>query len=316
MNRTLALCVTIAVGGGCKGKQPETSTPGSAQASGAVTEAGSADSAGSAGSAAVPVPAGSAATMPPAERAKLVLDAQVAALKAGADDKLAATFDSSAVILARVGYALTEADLAKQVASINPHDTIKDIRVTKTAAGGNADAVWFVAEIAITKDVAEPESKPETRTETVRASELVTASSQWKVVAAAFSQPRELRKSRPIAAMPGASTPGALSGLLADPAKAAASLSTDPAVAAIGVGENDFATGSDAAKKILETVKAKPITADSVREVRDAKWGFVQATLESPPDKGSNPYRFTGQLIAVPNPDGTWQVVAVHYLGL
>ena len=29
-----------------------------------------------------------------------------------------------------------------------------------------------------------------------------------------------------------------------------------------------------------------------------------------------DPYRFAGQLFALPKPDGSWQVVAVQYIGL
>src|SRR5258708_1048476 len=79
---------------------------------------------------------------------------------------------------------------------------------------------------------------------------------------------------------------GTLGKRVGGPDELASWLASDPHVAAIGNGETDFAVGGDAVKKLLGAWTGRKITINAAREVRDAKFGFVEAMLDITEPKG------------------------------
>jgi hypothetical protein len=61
---------------------------------------------------------------------------------------------------------------------------------------GTAGMAWLAAELEITVVSAEPGEKPSSATHTVRAVELLDAASDWKVIAASFTEVRCLERLR------------------------------------------------------------------------------------------------------------------------
>jgi hypothetical protein len=291
------------------GKATATNTTGPAAAPSAPTPA-----AGS--GAVVQAPSASAgAKVAASVRAQKVLDAQLAAIKAGSDADLAKTFSKDAVVLARTGHEVDEGELARTVGQSGPHERVLDVKVQKLVAGGNDDAVWLMAEIVVKKQNDEPQEKSSTPTETLRATELLSAAHDWKVVAAAFSESRAPGRLGATFPMVDTTAAGPLAPLLAAPDQLAAALGTDPNIVVVPP-DGAAAIGPDAARALLGTLSAhKPALDGAAREVRTDKWGFAQANVAWA-EPGGNPYRLTAQLIALPKPDGSWSVVAVQLLAL
>ena len=300
-SRSLALFLVLAA---CKsGASKNEPTTGSA--------VGSAGSAGSA----VAVVAPDAAAKPATDvtpRAKQLADAQITALHGLDQAALSGTFSKDAVILASgAGHETSDDMLAQTFAQLSPHDTLKDVSASGLVAGGNDDAVWWFENVTIEKHNAEPGEKPSDVTTSMRVTELATAASGWKVVAAAAGASGSARQPGGVFPIPDATSPGPLAALLADPAQLAAALAPD----AVAVGYDDkVGAGADKARAVV-TAWPKGMTVTDAREVRDAKSGFVQANVSWPAPSGK-PYRATAQVLALPKADGSWSVVAVQLLAL
>jgi len=104
-------------------------------------------------------PASSAATT----HAKQAIDTIVAGIKSGDSTKTAALFEHGAVALAGAGHEVDEPDLIKTLGRLGPHDVVTDVKVSKLVVGGNEDAAWVFACLAITKRNQEPGEKPKMR---------------------------------------------------------------------------------------------------------------------------------------------------------
>jgi hypothetical protein len=182
-------------------------------------------------------------------------------------------------------------------------------------AVGTAGMAWLAAELEISVVSAEPGEKPSSATHTVRAVELLDAASDWKVVAASFTEVRSLDRLREsLGPIPSPTPAEPLMKLLAAPDELAASLSADPVVV-FGTDKAERAIGQAAAKALLSKWRKIPLAieeGDKVREVRTAGWGFAIADVNIPKPGGA-PYRMSGFLVAVPAPNGSWSVVAVNY---
>jgi hypothetical protein len=252
----------------------------------------------------------------PEERAKSLLEKQLKALPSD-NAALLATFAKDAVVMLPRGAAKIEPDLelGGQIAGMNPHAEMKGAKLSPIVAGGTAGMAWLAAELEITVALAEPGEKPSTATHTVRAVELIDAASDWKVVAASFTEVRSLERLRESLGPITLPTPaGPLVKLLAAPDDLAAALSTDPVVV-FGTDKAERAIGQAAAKALLAKWRKLPLAieeADKVRDVRTTSWGFAMADVNIPKSGGS-PYRMSAFLVAVPGPSGSWSVVAVNY---
>jgi hypothetical protein len=247
--------------------------------------------------------------------AKQAIDTIVAGIKSGNSTATAALFDHGAVALAGAGHEVDEPDLIKTLGRIGPHDIVTDVKVEKLVVGGNDDAAWSFADLKITKRNQEPGEKPTTATTSVHTTELLTAATGWKIVGAAFSESRAAGRLGGVFPMLETTSAGPLTALIASPAKIEAALSADPNVVVVA-NESEVAVGASDAKKLLSTWEKRSLSVNgSAREVRNAKWGIVQANVDWN-EPGGKPYRFSAQLIALPQPDGSWSVVAVQFLAL
>jgi len=236
--------------------------------------------------------------------ARKIVDAQLAAIQSNKDPDLVTTFTKDAVILAGAPHKASDGDLISLVASLTPHDQLKEIKAGRIIAGGNDAAVWLYAELSISKHNNEPGEKESDATATVRATELATAASGWKVVSAAFAEPDEPVHSGGAFPMIGTTAAGPVAQLLTAP-----SLADDAAV----ITGKDVAIGAEAAKTLAAWTAHKPTVDGNVREVHDAKWGFVQANL-SWKDGDAPPFRASAHVIALAKPDGSWMIVALHLM--
>ncbi|HUC00403.1 MAG TPA: hypothetical protein VMS11_11305 [Solirubrobacterales bacterium] len=252
----------------------------------------------------------------PEERAKSLLEKQMKALPAD-NAALLATFAKDAVVMLPRVAAKIEPDLelGGQIAGMNPHAEMKGAQLSQLVAGGASSMAWLAADLEITVVSAEPGEKPSSATHTVRAVELLDAASDWKVVAASFTEVRSLEQLREsLGPIPSPTPPGPLVKLLAVPDELAASLSADPVVV-FGTDKAERAVGRAAAKALLAKWRKLPLAieeADKVREVCAASWGFAMADVNIPKPGGA-PFRMSAFLVAVPGPSGSWSVVAVNY---
>jgi hypothetical protein len=254
---------------------------------------------------------------PPEERARGIIDKQLKALP-GNNAAFVATFTKDAgLFVPSFPVKLDEPnmDIGGQIASMNPHATMKSAKLGRLIAGGNASMVWFAAEITIVVVSAEPEEKPVTETHAVRAVELLDAASDWKVVAASFTEIRPLEQLGPTRGpIPGATPPGPLTKLLASPDSLAASLGNDPIVV-FGTEAAERAVGASQAKSLLGKWHRLTLAIEEtakIREVRTTSWGYAMAIINIP-KPGDVPFRMSAFLIAMPGGNGEWSVVATSY---
>jgi len=278
-SRDLLLIAAVAIGVvGCKGAGSMSDRP-------PVAGAGSSAVSGSSSIASNDATSPTAIlAVPPATRAQKVLDAQIAAFKSHSDADLRKAFDSAAVILVHSGHELDEEELASTLIQVGPHERVLEIRVRQLVAGGNDDAVWLMAELAITKQDDEPQDKPQTNTETIRATQLIAASADWKVVTAAFSEPREPGRRGGVFPMHAVTAAGPLSPMLAATAKLAHALGADPSVVVVPP-DKPAAVGPRDTRALLATFAGRNLAINgATREVRTDNWGSRRPTC-----RGSSP---------------------------
>lgn len=257
----------------------------------------------------------SATSVKATAHARQAIETQLACIKSGDGAATTALFSAGAVALAGAGHEVDEPDLCKTLGRVGPHDTVTDVKLVKLVVGGTDTVAWLFADLAITKRNQEPGEKVSTGVTSVHATELLDAASGWKVVAAAFSESRAAGRLGGVFPMIETTASGPLAALVVSPAKIAASLATDSNVVAV-TNEKDFATGAEGASGLLTTWSKRSLSINgSVREIRNEKWGFVQANVDWN-EPGGAAYRFSAQLIALPRSDGSWSVVAVQYLAL
>lgn len=304
----LLLCVVVAACG-TSSKQP-TEGSGATPSGSAVTPPPPADAPPTVAVDAAAATAPSGPAPDPTAKAKELLDAQVAALgTCGESAALIATFSPDAVVFTPPGWRAVKdpnAGICEAIAITAPGQTVKSIKPGKLVAGGNASAVWLNTTLEITATGAKPR--------TIRVTEVMAAPG-WKVAAAAFTDAdRQLGTVRPTQPpVPGASTAGPLAALLAVPTELDAALASDPAVAVFGTDAHEVAFRAEAAHKLLAGWSLRKLSVKSAREVREAQWGYVQATVAW--DKGGEDgtLAMCATVIAVPGAGGTWSVVAANF---
>lgn len=258
----------------------------------------------------------------PAERARAVVTAQLAALTDSDEAGLGATFAPDAVVLwpraeptvAKSGLDALDEDLVGG----SPHLDITKGTIKKLSVGGTADAIVIVAELALTYDGAEPGFGRVKGTSVIHAVELLvdTGGGAWKVVAASFEpvETTDWGSSDEPGGIPGASSAGPLTPMLAAPTTLAAALDPGAATTVFGTGKGERAIGPAKAKKLLAGWRKLELAIiGAPREVRTATYGFAQATVRYKRKKG-DPIYFRALLVAVPAADGAWRVVAAQYV--
>ena len=102
---------------------------------------------------------GHAAAETPAQRAKLLLEAQLAPLRDTTKPLAELVFDPEAVVFG-IGGGQQIKDLSTELYQLfgggSPHSFIKKAKVLSLVAGGSDAAVWWTAEVAITIRNQEP----------------------------------------------------------------------------------------------------------------------------------------------------------------
>lgn len=282
-----------------------------------TAQAGSGDPSKPAPTKTAPVTAAPAkAGRTPEERGRSLIEKQLKALPSD-DAALIATFAKDAVVmLPRVAAKIEPGlELGGQIAGMNPHAEMKSAKLGKLVAGGTSSMVWVAAEFEIVVASQEPGEAASTKTHAVRAVELLDAASDWKVVAASFTEVRPLEQLKEsLGPIPSPTPPGPLVKLLASPDELAGSLSSDPVVV-FGTDAAERATTQTAGRALLSKWKKLPLAIeerDKVRELRTKAWGYALANVNIA-KAGGPPYRMSAFLVAVPSPNGAWSVVAVNY---
>ena len=247
------------------------------------------------------------------KHASMIMDAQVAALLNADNDALVATFTSDSVVLVptpRAAHAETTGLLAA-IAQLDPHDKLKTAKVTKLVAGSSESAVWWSAEVSFTADSLEASSG--TTSTNIRLTELATADSGWKVVAAAFAAikpPRALADGDPIDA--GSTTKaGPLTALATNAEKLDASLASS--VVVFGTDKGETAWDVSAAHTLLARWKSLSlVVASKPREVSGKDWSFAIVSVDWLKSKDHAPFRMSALIVGTPSGSGT-QVVAAQF---
>lgn len=253
----------------------------------------------------------------PEERAKALIERQIKALPDNNAAFLATLASGAGLFVPSFPVKLDDPniDIGGQIAGMNPHAEMKSAKLTKLTAGGSSSMVWLAAELEITVLSSEPGEKPSTDTHAIRAVELLDAASEWKAVAASFTEARPLEQLRPTRGpIPSATAPGPLVKLLAASDELAAALASDQVIV-YGTDKAERAIGQPAAKALLSKWRKLPLAIEEdakVRETRTATWGYAMAIVNIP-KPGGPPFRMSAFLIAVPAANGTWSVVAVNY---
>lgn len=262
--------------------------------------------AGSGSAAVAQAPAQATTTLAPAAaeaQARAILQRQLDATKAN-DDSIQKLFTADAVVFTHGKSTTANAVTHFGLADSGPDGVQTDkATIAKVLAGGNADAVWFYAEVATEMTGGDGET-----TATTRVVEVASAAAQWRVVAASFGEAAELAPlGDNVEVDKATAADGPLAKLLGAPAAVGAQLAQD----AIVVGPRTVARGGDAASALASWKLAPLRVFQRAREVRTATWGFAQANLDHPTDKGIE--RIAATLVAVPAANGQWQVVLAQY---
>jgi len=256
-------------------------------------------------------------TMSADARAYKILDAQLAALRAGGD-AIVPTFAPDAIVLVPDARAAKTAPMLRDaIVRTSPHEQVADIKIVKLVAGQRDGAVWWSGELAITMTGGEPQTGQSGGAAHVRVTELATVDADWKVVAAAFSEPSKpsMQRAAPDS-IPSTTDAGPISALAANAKQLDAALADDPSLAVFGTDPDEVGYGKAAAHALVAkwagasfALQGKP------RELHGKTWGLAlqNVDLNVPGDK--YPSRMAGLLIAVPDGDA-WRVVAAQYTSI
>lgn len=252
----------------------------------------------------------------PQQRAKAALDAQLAAMP-GHDDKFVALFAKGAVVVTPKHASLADDDslsFGTEITTVHPHATLVSKKIDKLVAGGNANVVWFSADLAFTVHSSEG-GKTDDAVTRLHVVELLDGAQDWKPVVAAFSEVKKLAYyERPRGEVPAPTSPGPLAKLIADPAALSAALGADAVV--LGTDPGDRAQGKAAAQKMLAKWTKLGLSIeqhDKVHEVATKTYAYAIANVDMPNEKPNEaPYRMHAVVVAIPDGNG-WQVVAATY---
>jgi len=295
-----SLIVTFVVGIALVGCSPHEKGSG---AGSSMSTAGSGSDLDSSNS---PAPATATMSLAAAEaKARGILQRQIDATKAH-DGSMKTMFTPDAVVFTHDKATTVDGVTFFGLADGGPDGVQTDkATIAKVLAGGNANVVWFYAEVAT--ESTGPDGKG---TGTTRVVEVATAAEQWRVVAASFGEAGELAPAGDNREIENATAAdGPLAKLLGAPDLVGAQLAAN----AIVVGPK-AATQGARSRDTLASWKLEPMNVyKRAREMRTATWGFAQANLDHHDKKYTD--RLAGMIVAVPEADGRWSVVLAQYVG-
>jgi hypothetical protein len=249
-------------------------------------------------------------TGPPEERARAVLDQQLATFPHTNDDAMVATFAPGAFALTpRVYEVKPGLDLAEKAGYLQGYAELrlKGTETKQLVVGGRGATIWFVAEVEIRLD---DQRYP------IRIVELLDGNQQWRPVVASFGIISPAMPRGGTSQLQGATDAGPLAKFLTSPVDASAALADDPDVVVMGTDRNEYAVGTKAAKALLARWSKLKLYLDGglVREVRTKDWGYAIANVNyDDPQYEKSPMRMSALVIALPD-GAAWKIVALHYL--
>jgi hypothetical protein len=204
----------------------------------------------------------------PAGLARQILMEQFAAARRGDDPALRKTFDPDAVILAADSYRSTALTSAQWLHT--PVERVGSLTDIEIHADGNVDAVWLIAQFAITVEHV---------TQVYRVSEVATAASGWRVVAAALAGvPKYPWPEVTLTHMEGATPRGPLVGLVEHDHRQRSGTATKMIFA--GAIDEDRIL-ADGRTTFLWWANLEPFFRGEVREVSTGGIRFLQARLKA-----------------------------------
>jgi hypothetical protein len=233
-------------------------------------------------------------TRDPLARARELFLTQIAAARRGDDNALRETFSPESIVL--TSDSLPAAALSSEQWLHAPVAQLASLSEIVIKANGNADAIWLVAQFAIVVSGERGKS-----TIVMRVSEVATATSGWRVVAAgvaevrpasAWSEPRHSH-------IAGATPRGKIAWLVDHSRRLAAQIAGDVIVA--GPTDAEPPSDSGSAQLIRWGMREVPLHGE-VREVSTGGIEFLEARL-------ANGTQLV--FVAIPN-RGTPEIVMAH----
>lgn len=191
--------------------------------------------------------------------------------------------------------------------------------VKNLVAGGRTDVVWFTFDLTVERVTVE--AKPFKMNDTFRITELVANKGGWKVVLfhidkAVPDQWDELPSAGggpPTGEhFPEDEKESTFSELAVSPAKLAKALLIEPSTIVLGSSAGDRGIGPAAAKLVGSWSKLKLSEGASLQRTSKT-WGFAVVRLDLDGKNEDQKMRMWASVIALPKPDGSWQVVTLHY---
>lgn len=191
--------------------------------------------------------------------------------------------------------------------------------VKNLVAGGRADVVWFTFDLTVERVTLE--AKPFKMNRTYRITELVADRGGWKVVLFHLdtAQPDEWDEVTSHGGGPptGEHFPddekdSTFSELATSPAKLAKALLVEPSTIVLGSSAGDRGVGPAAAKLVGSWSKLK-LTEGASLQRTSKTWGFAVVRVDLDGKNEDQKMRLWASVIALPKPDGSWQVVTLRY---
>jgi hypothetical protein len=247
----------------------------------------------------------------PTERARQLLDAQLAALSD--PSAFLATLSPDAFVFGNGSFTLARGRHAASVIATLAASPRSPFAVSQTttlslSAGGTADVVWWTADVAMQHGGAPSVlGEPVEDWTTARIVELAVATKgRWHVVALAFASTSGASAPGDVLGAPGA---GALTALLASPRDLVRGSWDDGASIVFGA---DAGVGPAAARKILGPIARRAVKLTGAVEVNGNGWGFSAGELEIAADPQARLPAATARVLLFAIRERTrWKLVAI-----
>ena len=191
--------------------------------------------------------------------------------------------------------------------------------VANLVVGGRADAVWFTFDLSVQRTTLD--AKPFTKSDVFRITELAVDKGGWKVVLfhVDTAQPDTWDELPSLGGGPptgehfaDGEKDATFSDLASSPAKLAKALLVEPSTIVLGSSAADRGVGAGAAK-LVGTWRKLQLTELASLQRSSKTWGFAVARVNLDGKNEDQKMRLWASVIALPKPDGTWQVVALHF---
>ena len=222
-------------------------------------------------------------------RARQLFDAQLAAARAGDAAALRGTFADDAVVLAHRDLAAKDIG-PRDWLSLVPSMQVDDVTAVTFEANGNDSAVWLAAQVTLV------ESGLTATRVTLRFSEVVTAASGWKVIAAAAGEVHPIEGYPRGDTMPDKTDPGELAAAMSRLAASTDAIALPPS------DSEHLTVGAVAASALIKGVAIQ----GEVREIHAGELAILQTHLSDG----------TRLHVVAMRRDGALRVVLVHRLAV